>query len=156
MRCAPVGLVPCDHWRNRACRRRRTRDGCLTTFALSPVVHGADNPDVEAPQQSTPDSSDQLRASDADRDRALAELSDGFIQGRLSHDTFARRVEVALRARVTGELRSLVSDLPTRKRLGGVVTATYRRMLRATDRWLRGWPPVMTLPAGQQIRFTIG
>jgi len=123
---------------------------------LSPVVPGADNPDVEAPQQSTPDSSDQLRASDADRDRALAELSDGFIQGRLSHDTFARRVEVALRARVTGELRSLVSDLPTRKRLGGVVTATYRRMLRATDRWLRGWPPVMTLPAGQQIRFTIG
>jgi pSer/pThr/pTyr-binding forkhead associated (FHA) protein len=28
--------------------------------------------------------------------------------------------------------------------------------VRAVDRWLRGWPPALTLPAGAQSRFTIG
>jgi hypothetical protein len=109
-----------------------------------------------APQNSRPDPADQVRASDADRDRALAELSEGFAQGRLSHDTFASRVEVALRARVTGELHGLVADLQKQHWLTAALATTYRRLLRATDRWLRGWPPVMVLPVGSQVRFTIG
>jgi hypothetical protein len=99
---------------------------------------------------------DHIRVSDAERERALAELRDGYAEGRLTHDTFGYRVDEALRARVTGELRRLVADLPKRRRLGAVVRAGWRRAVTVADRWLRGWPPVLTLPGGPQIRFTIG
>ena len=73
-----------------------------------------------------------------------------------THDTFTHRVDEALRARASGELRVLVADLPRPRRLGAAVRQTCRRLASATDRWLRGWPPVLTLPAGSQHRFTIG
>lgn len=108
----------------------------------------------------TAEYTDPMRASDADRDRALAALQEGFAAGRLTHDTFAHRVEQALVARARGELRSLVAELPRPRRLGAavgtaVVTAC-RRALAATDRWLRVKPPVLALPRGSQGRFTIG
>lgn len=93
------------------------------------------------------------RASDAERERALAELSDGFAAGRLTHETFTHRVEHALRARWNTELRSLVSDLVPRPRR---LSAAARRAVRSADRWLRGWPPQLPLPTGTQHRFTIG
>jgi len=96
------------------------------------------------------------RASDADRDRALAELSSGFVAGRLTHETFTRRVDQALRARANAELSGLVSDLRRRRRFGAAAAAAWRRGLRSADRWLRGWPPALALPTGSQIRFTIG
>ena len=99
---------------------------------------------------------DHVRISDAEREQALAELRDGYAEGRLTHDTFAHRVDEVLRARASGELRSLVADLPRRRRLGAVARAVWHRALRVTDRWLRGWPPVLTLPGGPQLRFTIG
>jgi hypothetical protein len=70
---------------------------------------------VAARQEST-DSEDLMRVSDADRDRALAALRDGFAVGRLTHDTFGHRVEQALRARASGELLGLVADLPRPRR----------------------------------------
>ncbi len=94
--------------------------------------------------------------SDADREVALARLRDGFADGRLTHETFSHRVDEALRARADHELRRLVADLPSPRRLRAMVLATCRRAIRATDRWLRGWPPVLTLPPGSQPRFTIG
>ena len=97
-----------------------------------------------------------VRVSDAEREQALADLRDGFAAGRLTHDTFTHRVDEALRARASGELRVLVADLPRPRRLGAAVRQTCRRLASATDRWLRGWPPVLTLPAGSQHRFTIG
>ena len=99
------------------------------------------------------------RASDADRDRALAELSSGFVAGRLTHETFTHRVDQALRARANTELSSLVSDLRGRQRFGAAAAAAAaacRRGLRSADRWLRGWPPALPLPTGSQRRFTIG
>ncbi|HEY2506007.1 MAG TPA: DUF1707 and FHA domain-containing protein [Streptosporangiaceae bacterium] len=106
------------------------------------------------------DSADLIRVSEADRERALAALQDGFAAGRLTHDTFAHRVEQALRARVSGELLGVVADLPRRRRIGALVGSTavaaWRRAVAATDRWLRGWPPPMTLPRGSQRHFTIG
>lgn len=99
------------------------------------------------------------RASDADRDRALAELSSSFVAGRLTQETFTHRVDQALRARANAELSSLVSDLRRRRRLGAAAVAAVaagRRGLRAAGRWLRGWPPVLPLPTGSQRRFTIG
>jgi len=99
---------------------------------------------------------DHVRVSDADRDRVLAELRNGYAEGRLTHDTFDYRVDEVLRARVSSELRRLVADLPKRRRLGAMVRASWRRALTVADRWMRGRPPVLTLPGGPQIRFTIG
>jgi hypothetical protein len=123
-----------------------------------------------------------VRASDAEREQALAELRDGFAEGRLTHETFAHRIDAALRARLSGELHMVVADLPKPRRPGRVGAArlgaaarlrasaglgaaarlgasarlTGRRAARAVDRWLRGWPPALTLPRGAQSRFTIG
>jgi len=109
-----------------------------------------------------------LRVSDAERDKALAELRDGFAEGRLTHETFAHRIDAVLRARLSGELHLLVADLPRPHRgvvarLSAAARWTGRRVVRAgrpavrtVDRWLRGWPPVLHFPAGAQSRFTIG
>ncbi|MEV2242945.1 DUF1707 and FHA domain-containing protein [Streptomyces sp. NPDC049970] len=51
------------------------------------------------------------RLSDAQRDRVLGVLRDGAAQGKLSHDTFLRRMELALVARRPEELVALTSDL---------------------------------------------
>jgi hypothetical protein len=111
-----------------------------------------------------------VRASDAEREQALAELRDGFVQGRITHETLAHRIDAALRARLSGDLHNVVADLPnpprpgrlgtgrlgTAARLGASARLTGRRAVQAVDRWLRGWPPSLTLPAGAQSRFTIG
>jgi Domain of unknown function (DUF1707) len=53
-----------------------------------------------------------LRASDADRDRALSELSEAFRVGRITADEFNQRSGQALRARTGKELTALLADLP--------------------------------------------
>jgi hypothetical protein len=53
-----------------------------------------------------------LRASDADRDRALAELSEHFQAGRLTVEELDERSGQALRARTGNDLAVLLADLP--------------------------------------------
>ena len=53
-----------------------------------------------------------MRASDADRDAVLAELSEHFQAGRLTLEEFDERSDLALRARTYGELADLTRDLP--------------------------------------------
>jgi hypothetical protein len=53
-----------------------------------------------------------LRVSDADRDRAVAELSEHFEAGRLSAEELDERTGRALRARTGKELADLFADLP--------------------------------------------
>jgi hypothetical protein len=53
-----------------------------------------------------------LRASDAQRDRAAAELRDHFAAGRLTEDELSDRLDAAYRARTVGELGALRHDLP--------------------------------------------
>jgi hypothetical protein len=55
----------------------------------------------------------QMRASDADRDLVLAELSRHFQAGRLTSEELDERTGRALSARTLGELGSLMSDLPS-------------------------------------------
>ena len=57
----------------------------------------------------------ELRASDADRDRALAELRKHAAAGRLTVDEFSERTEQVLAARTLGDLDPLFGDLPTRR-----------------------------------------
>jgi Domain of unknown function (DUF1707) len=56
--------------------------------------------------------SGNFRVSDADRDRALSELSDAFQVGRITADEFDQRSGQALNARTGNELTALLADLP--------------------------------------------
>ncbi|HEY3881921.1 MAG TPA: DUF1707 domain-containing protein [Trebonia sp.] len=53
-----------------------------------------------------------IRVSDADRDRAVAELSENFQSGRLTQEEFEQRSGQALQARTGPELSALFNDLP--------------------------------------------
>ena len=58
-------------------------------------------------------SSAEIRASDADRDAVLADLSEHFQAGRLTPVEFEDRAGRALAARTWGELKDLLQDLPS-------------------------------------------
>ena len=59
------------------------------------------------------DDNDGVRASDAERDRAIGELRDRFAEGRLSQETFLVRIDAALNAKDRSDLSELFTDLPT-------------------------------------------
>jgi hypothetical protein len=54
----------------------------------------------------------RLRASDADRDRAVGELKAAFVQGRLAKDEFDRRVGQVLVALTYADLDAQTADVP--------------------------------------------
>jgi len=56
-----------------------------------------------------------IRVSDADRDRALSELSVAFQAGRITADEFDQRSGQALAARTGKELTALLADLPVER-----------------------------------------
>ena len=58
------------------------------------------------------DPSVQMKASDADRDAVLSDLSEHFQAGRLTANEFEDRTGRALAARTWGELTDLLQDLP--------------------------------------------
>ena len=72
------------------------------------------------------------RASDADRERFVQELQARSIEGRLSTDTFAQRLERVLGARSLAELDALVADVRPPGR-------TRRALMRAV-----GWLSALT------------
>jgi len=53
-----------------------------------------------------------VRASDADRERALAALREHTAAGRLTLDEFAERASTVYEARTLGELAATTADLP--------------------------------------------
>jgi hypothetical protein len=68
--------------------------------------------------------SGSLRVSDADRDRAIAELSEHYQAGRLTTEEFEDRSGRALQARTTADLADLFTDLPRRQAPMTGATAT--------------------------------
>ena len=52
------------------------------------------------------------RASDADRERVALVLRDAMVEGRLTLDEFAARLEQAYDAKTTPQLEALTRDLP--------------------------------------------
>ncbi|MFJ5995351.1 FHA domain-containing protein [Streptomyces sp. NPDC092370] len=90
------------------------------------------------------------RLSDAERDRALKALRDGVAVGRLSHDTFVRRMELALVARQPDELAVLTADLRTESRFSRLVFGTVEAVSGFTVRMRRAWQserlPKLLLP----------
>jgi hypothetical protein len=58
------------------------------------------------------DADPPIRASDADRERAIELLREHSVEGRLTLEEFTDRMSVASMARTTAELESLSRDLP--------------------------------------------
>ncbi|MFF6994480.1 FHA domain-containing protein [Streptomyces sp. NPDC008313] len=90
------------------------------------------------------------RPSDAERDLVLKALRDGVALGRLTHDTFVRRMEVALTARRSDELVALTADLPRESRwsklLFGTVEAVSGFTVRLRGAWQAERLPKLMLP----------
>jgi hypothetical protein len=117
-----------------------------------------------APSDSLPQA---FRVSDEERDEVIRMLRDGSVDGRISNETFLRRVDRALQARSPGELAELLSDLPPVPEENAGPAGRWR--IRATL-WLREirlrWPgfraalrpqlPPLVLPRGPRTVFTIG
>jgi hypothetical protein len=70
--------------------------------------------------------SGDLRVSDADRDRAVSELSEAFQVGRITADEFDERSGQALTARTGKELTALLADLPVQRAVSTGTTAVER------------------------------
>ncbi|WP_327352571.1 DUF1707 and FHA domain-containing protein [Streptomyces sp. NBC_01304] len=100
------------------------------------------------------------RLSDAERDKVLEALRDGVAQGRLSHDTFVRRMELALSARRSDELAVLTADLPNEGRWTRRVTDAVGAVSAFTVRVRRAWRaerlPKLLLPAPGPFPLRIG
>jgi len=56
---------------------------------------------------------DDLRASDAEREQAVARLREASAEGRLTLDELVARTGVALEARTRGDLEHVTADLPS-------------------------------------------
>ena len=88
-----------------------------------------------------------LRASDADREQALAALREHMIAGRLTLEEFCARVDAALRSTVAAELAKLQDDLPhalvrspdSRRRPARFTAALLGKVVRRGRFRLRRW-----------------
>jgi hypothetical protein len=88
-----------------------------------------------------------MRASDADRDAVVSDLSEHFQAGRLTKAEFDERTGQALTARTWGELRELLADLP-RARTAGQIPAAGSPSVRTVPSPRRGAPPILAPLAG--------
>jgi hypothetical protein len=75
-----------------------------------------------------------LRVCDADRDRALCELSEAFQAGRITAGEFDQRSGQALGARTGKELTVLLADLPHDR--AGADTTVLRQAHREFAAWI--------------------
>lgn len=118
-----------------------------------------------APSDSLPPA---FRVADEERDEVIRMLRDGSVDGRISNETFLRRVDRALHARSPDELAELLSDLPPvpEESPGPAMRWRIRAILWLREIGLR-WPrfrvtlqppqlPPLVLPRGPRTVFTIG
>ncbi|MFJ2114910.1 MULTISPECIES: DUF1707 and FHA domain-containing protein [unclassified Streptomyces] len=100
------------------------------------------------------------RLSDAERDRALAVLREGAAQGKLSHDTFLRRMDLVLTARRAEELKLLTADLETETPWARRVFTAVGRVSAFSQRLRRAWQaerlPKLLLPRPGPYPLLIG
>jgi hypothetical protein len=86
-------------------------------------------------------------------------LRHGSAQGRLSNDTFLRRIDIALRARGVEELADLLKDLPLPVQRSGWLAGPVRWWSGLSARILLAWRaprlPSLVLPRADRV-FVIG
>jgi hypothetical protein len=88
-----------------------------------------------------------IRASDADRDAVVSDLSEHFQAGRLTVAELDERTGRALAARTWGELGELLADLPA-ARPATRVPAAPSSSVRLEPRSGRVAPPMIAVLAG--------
>lgn len=100
------------------------------------------------------------RLSDVDRERALEVLRESAADGRVSQETFLRRMEVVLHAQRPDELASVLGDLNSRRtgppwvyRAVGKVSAFPQSLRKA---WRRERFPELLLPGPGPYPLSIG
>ena len=86
-----------------------------------------------------------IRIGDAERDLAVATLSEHFVAGRLTQDEFEERSEQATRARYADELTPLFDDLPDPAELQLVQGPWSPHPVRPRPRRAAPPPPFMML-----------
>ncbi|MDT0344138.1 DUF1707 and FHA domain-containing protein [Streptomyces litchfieldiae] len=104
------------------------------------------------------------RISDADRERALDVLRESMVEGRVSQDTFVRRVELILAARIPDQLFAAVRDLPDRQATppprAGWLAESVTRLVTLPGRLRLAWEaqrlPQLVLPAPGPVPLVIG
>jgi hypothetical protein len=118
-----------------------------------------------APSDSLPSA---FRASDEDRDEVIRMLRDGSVDGRISNETFLRRVDRALQAHGADELAELLSDLPPVRDENAGLAGDWRARVITWLREIRPRRPRfgaamrsprlprLVLPRGPRTAFTIG
>jgi Domain of unknown function (DUF1707)/Domain of unknown function (DUF4190) len=84
----------------------------------------------------------RMRASSADRERAIDVLKAGFTEGRLTREELADREGQVMKARTYGELGELTCDLPAGP-LGGLMPASGSGAVAVP-----GGAPLAAYPAG--------
>jgi hypothetical protein len=71
----------------------------------------------------------EIRASDDDRERVIAELNEHAVAGRITTEELENRLQAAYAAKTTGELDTLRRDLPMTPRQLAVAQSERRRHL---------------------------
>jgi len=94
----------------------------------------AGEPPRPGPWPGTPAAWPGMRASDADRDRAVDVLRVAAGVGRLTADELDQRLEAALSARTLGELAALTADLPAGPGTPGVAMTPAPDVMRIDQR----------------------
>lgn len=88
---------------------------------------------------------DELRISNADRERAIDHLQNSTSEGRLDLDEFTQRVDAVYQAKTFGELKPLLADLPAPGSGSATIPAALAEhenitptgsALRRTGKWL--------------------
>lgn len=88
---------------------------------------------------------DNIRVSDADRDRIVERLREHYADGRLTSDELDERVSAALSAKTYGDLRAIMTDLPEPETVGAMAamgpmgSAGPRASLGPQDGWGSPW-----------------
>ncbi len=85
-------------------------------------------------EPSGPGASPEVRASDADRERAVDVLRVAAGDGRLTADELDERLEAALTSRTVGELAVLTADLVARPGWPGAASAQAQDVIRIDQR----------------------
>jgi FHA domain/Domain of unknown function (DUF1707) len=103
------------------------------------------------------------RISDAERERALEVLRQSMVEGRVSQDTFMRRMDLILAAWRPEELHAALHDLPHREPPGprpGWLMGTVTRLSAFNERLRHAWRseqlPQLLLPAPGPMPLAIG
>ncbi|GAA3956971.1 hypothetical protein GCM10023085_44410 [Actinomadura viridis] len=95
-----------------------------------------------------------------ERDRVLRVLSDRVAEGRMSHETFERRVDQVLRAQSQAELAGIIHDMPPTNRVVGRLTGLISSVSQATARLEAAWRaprlPRFMLPPPGLTRIVVG